>query len=245
MKNQTPQQSQLNEQSIRDAAAAALRDLQLDVEVKAVAADGKDWCIQFTADYNQFCDNFRDQFDKENSFEVMREKVKRYVLKQQQNKIRAGVRIRRGKAERPAPQATNLFETTLQAIEGIASQTAAVTGEVVRQATRLPETARKTLDEATNAATATATLVTQTIERIAEQPLARVTVKRARKATSKRASSKRSSSARKAVSKKASAKKGASKKKKGASKKKSATAAKSTSRSVKKRGGTKKRAKGK
>jgi hypothetical protein len=228
MKNEAPQHSQLNEQSIKDAAAAALHHLQLDVEAKAVSADGDAWCIQFTADYNQFCDSFRDQFGKENSFELIREKVKRHILKQQQNKIRAGVRIRRGKTKRPAPQPATLFETTLKTIEDIAGQTAEFAGEVIHQASSLPEAALRTLDEATKAANSTTTLITQAVERVAEQPSARVTVKAAAKAQSKR-----SSSARKAVVKKATAKKAASKK--------TRAAAKSTSRPGKKSGGTKKK----
>lgn len=242
MKNEAPPDNQLNERSIRDAAAAALQSLQLDVEVKAVEANGDDWCVQFTADYNQFCDSFRDQFGKENSFELVREKIKRYILKQQQNKIRAGVRIRRGKTKQAAPPPASFFETAMQTLEGIASQTTDLAGEVVKQASRLPETALETLDQATTAATSTAALVSQTIERVTEQPLARVTVKRARKATSKRKSSKRSSSKRSSTKRKAVAKKSSSKK---AASKKQRAAAKSTSRPVKKRGGTKKRAKGK
>jgi hypothetical protein len=239
MKNQEPQHNQLNKQSIKDAAAAALHDLQLDVEAKSVSADGDSWCIQFTAEYSRFCDTFHDQFGKPNSFELVREKVKRHILKQQQNKIRAGVRIRRGKAERPAPP-PSLFETTVKAIEGIASQTAAITGEIVSQASSLPETALRTLDEAATAVRTIVTQPSQPVESARQQPLARVTVKAtAGKAKRKRSAGKsksvRSSSARKASSKKAPAAKKTSGRKKRAT-------AKSTSRPSRKRGGTKKSA---
>jgi hypothetical protein len=243
MKKEAAQSNQLGEQLIMDAAAAALSDLQLDVEAREVVADGNDWCVRFSAEYSQFCDSFHDQYGKENSFELIREKIKRHILKHQQQKIRAGVRIRRGKTEQRA-QPPSLFETAAKAIGEVAGQTAEITGEIINQAARLPETALKVVDEATKVVGSTIGPTSQSVQSV-EQPLARVRIKAAATEPKRK---RLASSARKASSKKSTAsRKAASKKKRAAVKStaKSATksTAKPTSRSGKKRGGTKKSAK--
>lgn len=248
MTEEAPPKNPLGEQSIEEAATAAIHDLQLDVEVKEVSAEGDDWCVHFSAEYNQFCDTFRDQFDKENSFELIREKIKRHILKHQQNKIRAGVRIRRGKTERRA-EPPSLFETAVKAVGDIAGQTAGIAGEIINQASRLPETALTVADAAAKAASTIVEPAGSPPVRGFEQPLARVTIeKSARKTTRKRsssvskASSKKTSAKKTPTTKKAAAKKTASKK---ASSKKqqrpaAKSAAKSASRPAKARGGGKK-----
>ncbi|MBD0326618.1 MAG: hypothetical protein ICV68_09310 [Pyrinomonadaceae bacterium] len=237
MKKKEPQANQLDEQLIMKAAAAALSDLQLDIEAREVVADGDDWCVRFSSEYNQFCDTFRDQYDKENSFELIREKIKRHILKQQQNKIRAGVRIRRGKTERRT-QPPTLFETAVKAIGEVAGQTADITGEIINQASRLPETASKVFDETAKAISATIGPTSQSGESV-EQPLARVRIKVAAPKSKRKRST---SSARKSSAKKATTSRKAASKKKRTTKK---STVKSTSRIGKKRGGTKKSAKGK
>jgi hypothetical protein len=217
---------------------AATHDLQLDIEVKTIVADGDNWCVQFSTEYSQFCDTFRDQFGKENSFELIREKIKRHILKQQQNKIRAGVRIRRGKQERRAEPAT-LFETTVKAIGGIAGQTAELTGEIINQASKLPETALKALDETAKVVSTVIEPTSQSGQSV-EQPLARIRIKTAARKTKRKSSS----SARKATAKKASKSKKATSKKITSKKKRAAkSTAKPASRPGKKKGGTKKSAK--
>jgi hypothetical protein len=236
MKTETTKQNELDEQAITTAAAAALQDLELDIEVKSASADGERWCVQFTAEYRQFCDTFRDQFGKENSFELIREKIKRDLLKQQQNKIRSNVRIRRGKTEQRGPTSDNLLETALKTIGGAVGQTAEVAGEIIKQASSLPEQALTALADVTDGIGPSSTPPLQSGQDV-EQPLARVRVKVKTAAKSTR---KRSPSARKATSKKRAAAKKATKKaaKKAASKSKRASA-KATSKSGKKRASTK------
>ncbi|MDX6694709.1 MAG: hypothetical protein QOF02_2312 [Blastocatellia bacterium] len=179
MKDESPEKK-LDEQLIKEAAEAALSDLQLDAGVKSVAASGEEWRVQFTADYGQFSDSFQDRFGKENGFELIREKIKRHILKQQQNKIRAGVRIRRGKPERPRPT-ENLLESAVKTIGEVASQTAAFAGEIISQAISLPETALTALETAgetvIEGAGSAVETISQTATRVAQRPLARVRVK--------------------------------------------------------------------
>ena len=229
MKNEATEESKLDEQSITKAAAAALSDLQLDTEVKSVNADGDRWCVQFKSEYNQFCDTFRDQFGKENSFELVREKIKRSLLKQQQNKIRSSVRIRRGKTEQRRPSSDNLLQTALKTIEGAVGQTAEVAGEIIKQVSSLPEQASEILTDAAGGLSG-ATAPLQSGQGV-DQPLMRIRVKPAAKSTRKN-----SRSARQAASKKSTAKKAA---KKASVKSKKRTPAKATSKAAKKRASTK------
>lgn len=231
MKSKATEQNTLDEQAITKAATAALHDLELDIEVKSVLADGDNWCVQFTTEYRQFCDTFRDQFGKENSFELIREKIKRSILKQQQNKIRSGVRYRRGKTEQQRSTSDGLLETALKTIGGAVGQTAEAAGEIIKQASSLPEQALTALADATGGISALSGTSLQS-EQGVEQPLARVRVKVAAKSTAKR-----KPAARKATSKKGSAAKKAIKKK-AASKSKRAPA-KSSVKSGKKSVGTK------
>lgn len=238
MKKEAPQAAKLSEQSIREAANAAVHDLQLDVEVERVAAEGETWCVHFTADYRQFCDGFRDQFGKENGFELMREKIKRHILKQQQNKIRAGVRVRRGRAQ-PRPATDNFLETAVKTIEDVASQAVAVAGELINQAVSLPQTALKVFEaaaEIVSPAAEPSSHPAQKKETALEQPLARVRVKTTAAAKS---SGKSSSPARRATSKKSTA---ARKTAKAATKRTKRAASKFTSKSSSKKSRTKKSA---
>lgn len=227
MKNEAPQQNELDEQVIKEAATAAVHDLQLDAEVKSVSADGERWRIQFTVDYGEFCDSLRDSFGKENSFDLIREKVKRHILKQQQNKIRSGVRIRRGKQERRATS-SNLVATAAETIAEVVNQTAVVTGAIFGQAARLPRQALAALADA--AETAATAEPSPPPKRKTEEPLARVTVK-----TTAGKSSRRSSS----PARPATAKKSPATKKAGSKSKRSAV--KATSKSGQKKGRAKKR----
>ncbi len=238
MKKEAPNENRLDEQEITRAAQAAVEDLQLEVEVKSVAAEGERWCVQFTADYNQFCDSFRDQFGKANSFELIREKIKRHILKQQQSKIRAGVRVRRAKPK-PSASSDSLLETAWKTIEGAVSQTAEAAGEIVNQALSLPE----------QALTAIAAAPPQTLMRVTVKPAARKATRKSllspRKTTGKKAATTRKSASRKkkpAATKRAATKRTATKSnKKSASK----SSKKSATKASKKRGATKKGARGK
>lgn len=235
MKDKEPQRNKLDEQAIAAAATAAVQDLELDTEVKSVNADGDKWCVQFATEYRQFCDTFRDQFDKENSFELIREKIKRHILKHQQNKIRSNVRIRRGKTTESRSSSDNFLESAVKTITGAVGQTAGVAGEIINQASSLPEQALEALTGAAESIGTASNPPLQSAQSV-EQPLMRVRVK----TTSSKPTKKSSRSAHKAATKKSrAAKKSASK---SASKKASASA-KSTSKSAQKRGSKKARTK--
>ena len=222
MKNEAPNENRLDEQEITKAARAALEDLQLETEVKSVAAEGERWCVQFTADYNQFCDNFRDQFGKANSPELIREKIKRHILKQQQSKIRAGVRVRKVKPQ-PSAAPDNFLETAWKTIEGVVGQTADAAGEIVNQALGLPQQALTAIAETPSAP---------------PQPLMRVSVKSAARKSTKKSSR----SPRKTTRGKGPATRKDAGRKKPAAKKRTATKSseKSATKSPKKRSAPKK-----
>ena len=88
----------MEEKSIKRAAQEAVNDLELDCEVKEVcrSPNGDEWCVQFSGSYSQFCDKFQDQFERDNSTSVVREKIKKHLIKQV-DKIRRST----GKARRP------------------------------------------------------------------------------------------------------------------------------------------------
>src|SRR5215210_7262274 len=88
----------MDEQAITGAAEEAINDLQLDCKIKDVcrSPNGEQWCVQFSGKYGQFCDDFKDQFEKENSSSLVREKIKSHLLKQV-TKIRSTT----GKSRRP------------------------------------------------------------------------------------------------------------------------------------------------
>lgn len=233
--------NRLNEQSIGEAAAAALRGLELDAGVESVRAESDRWCVQFTTEYSQFCDTFRDQFGRENSFELVREKIKRHILKQQQNKIRSNVKIRRGKPQQQPRAATDtLLDTALKTIEGIAGQTAITAREIIDRAARLPEQALTML---ASAAAETASPILEEARMLSAtdgQTLSRVTVKADAGGKSTR---KRSAPASKKASKtRATTGKARSTSKKSAAVSKKSTAAKSTSGPTRKRSPTKRSA---
>jgi hypothetical protein len=135
--------SQLDEQAIRRAAEAAVNDLRINCSIEKVFKHPRSsdkWCVQFTADYGQFCDEFRNKSGQENSPEVMREKVKNYFLK-----MRKPVRVRRGsshKTERGI-QGSMLTAAPLEIVGQAIDQTTRLVGEVVNQVSSF---ARSALD---------------------------------------------------------------------------------------------------
>ncbi len=98
----------MDKEVITRAAEEAVRDLQLDCEITEIAKPlGKNtWCIQFTGSYGQFCDAFQDKAGEENSAPVIREKIKRFFLKQ-----RKPARIVRGR--NPSASARRSQESNL------------------------------------------------------------------------------------------------------------------------------------
>jgi hypothetical protein len=135
----------MDKEDIKRAAEQAVNDLRLDCEITDITRPlGKDaWCIQFTGSYGQFCDDFKDKAGNENSARVVREKIKRFFLKQ-----RKPVRIVRGKPQggrRAARQgAGDLLSTLLAAGEQVLKEASRITGEVMERAGNLNQAVLKT-----------------------------------------------------------------------------------------------------
>ncbi len=137
----------MDERAINGAAIAAINDLQLGCEIKDVcrSAGGDEWCIQFSGKYGHYCDAFKNQFGKESSAEVIREKIKGYLIKQV-NKIRTTT----GRRRKPAVVDTSekrelvsgILAAPLKLVEELFDRAAGIAGGVVRQASTVAETAR-------------------------------------------------------------------------------------------------------
>jgi hypothetical protein len=72
----------MDAETIRQEASDAILDLELDSKVTQVVQSGKNWCVQFEGDYGQYCDSFQNQFERDNSPRVIREKIKKHLLGQ-------------------------------------------------------------------------------------------------------------------------------------------------------------------
>jgi hypothetical protein len=139
----------MDKEEITRAAREAVNDLQLDCEITEINKPiGKDtWCIQFTGSYGQFCDSFHDKAGKENSARVVREKIKRFFLKQ-----RKPVRIVRGRSSavrgsRSSSSSggeSSLLGTLLEVGEGAIKQAARIGGEVIERAANVNRTVLET-----------------------------------------------------------------------------------------------------
>lgn len=135
----------MEKEDIKRAAEQAVSDLRLDCEITDITRPlGKDaWCIQFTGSYGQFCDSFHDKKGNENSARVVREKIKRFFLKQ-----RKPVRIVRGRPQTGRRSAgrggSGLLDTLLAAGEQVFKEASRITGEVMERAGNLNEAVLKT-----------------------------------------------------------------------------------------------------
>lgn len=135
--------SQMDEEVIKRAAEAAVNDLQLDCRIEKVfrhPRSNEKWCIQFTGDYGQFCDEFRNKSGQENSPELIREKVKIYFLKR-----RKPARVRRGSSRQTdrSEQGREISLAPLEIVGEAIDQTTRLVGEVINQVSGL---ARSALD---------------------------------------------------------------------------------------------------
>jgi hypothetical protein len=146
----------MDEQAINGAAIAAINDLQLDCEIKDVcqSSGGDEWCVQFSGKYGRFCDGFKNQFGKESSAEVIREKIKGYLIKQV-NKIRTTTGRRRKSAVVDSGEKheteSSIFTAPLKIVEELFDRAVSIAGGVVSQASNVAETARETVaDVASN-----------------------------------------------------------------------------------------------
>jgi hypothetical protein len=146
----------MDEKAINGAAIAAINDLQLDCEIKDVcqSSGGDEWCVQFSGKYGQFCDSFKNQFGKESSVEVVREKIKGYLIKQV-NKIRTTT----GRRRKPAivdsgekrETESSIFTAPLKIVEELFDRAVGIAGGVVSQTSNVTETARNVAESARDA----------------------------------------------------------------------------------------------
>lgn len=135
----------MNAETIEREARDALLDLQLDTTVSRVMQNGKNWCVQFSGDYNQFCDSFQNQFDRDNSPAVIRQKIKKHLLEQiTQLRNKGGRRTTRKGFDEDQPNVTELFKEaiteTTRAIGDAIDRTLGFTGATVQAATDAAET---------------------------------------------------------------------------------------------------------
>jgi hypothetical protein len=202
----------MDERVVNGAAIEAIHDLAVDCEIKQVckgSGEGE-WCVQFSGKYGQFCDNFQNQFGQENSPEVMREKIKAFLIKQVA-KIR-GTTGRKRKPARDAHQdrepSGGLLTEPLKLVGEVLGRATGMATQVVSQASAVADTARATLSAADLVSTEPATIGIQptALETQTEPPLrmpGRTTIKtparpkKAKKAT-KRAARQASQKAKKA-----------------------------------------------
>ena len=173
--------SQLDEQVITRAAEAAVNDLQLDCRIEKVFQHPRNkekWCIQFTGEYGQFCNEFRNKDGEENSPKLIREKIKSYFLR-----MRKPVRIRRGSSHMAGAerQESILPAAPLEIVGQAIDQTTRLVGDVINQVAGL---ARSAL--------ATEAVVSIDLPAITQQPPARKS-RRTTKEPSKRKAVKTSS----------------------------------------------------
>jgi hypothetical protein len=143
----------MDEGAINGAAIEAIKDLEIDCEIKEVRqpAGGDEWCIQFSGKYGQFCDEFKNQFGEESSHQVIREKIKSHLIKQV-SKIRSGT----GRKRQPAVSETDgsretedgILAAPLKMVGEVFDRLAGITGIVISQATTAAETAREAVADA-------------------------------------------------------------------------------------------------
>jgi len=139
----------VDEKVIKRAASEALSDLELDCEIKDVcrSPDGDQWCVQFSGSYSQFCDEFQDQFEHDNSASVVREKIKRHLIKQVDKIRRSKGKARRPKTAQSADQQANnnIIASPLDVIGDAVSRASEIAGDVIEQAATVADAARETL----------------------------------------------------------------------------------------------------
>ncbi|HJU54435.1 MAG TPA: hypothetical protein VJ715_07690 [Pyrinomonadaceae bacterium] len=211
----------MDERAINGAAIEAIRDLEVDCEIKEVCkgSEADEWCVQFSGKYGSFCDKFQNQFGQENSPEVMREKIKAFLIKQV-----AKIRSSTGRKRKPVAaagddrdSASRLLTEPLKLVGEVFSRATGMATQVVSQASAVAETARATLSAAdlgnTNPVTAgvqATALETQpkappktTGRTIIKAPAKakKATKRAARKGAKKAAASKTAARAKKAVKK--------------------------------------------
>lgn len=180
----------MDERMIKRAAFEAVSDLELDCEIKEVcrSPDGDEWCVQFSGNYSQFCDRFQDQFERDNSAQVVREKIKRHLIKQIDKVRRSTGKTRRPKnAKSEGQQADNNLTTSpLNLIGDVISRATGVAGDVMEQAAGIASAARQTLSSAADSISPVTIEIkssSSTKEKKTHAPRTHTTPKKSRKAS--------------------------------------------------------------
>ena len=143
----------MDERAINGAAIEAIKDLELDCEIKEVLkpSGGDEWCIQFSGKYGQFCDEFKNQFDEESSHQLIREKIKSHLIKQI-SKIRSGTGRKRKSTVTEADESreteSGILAAPLEMVGEVFDRITGITGIVINQATTVAETARDAVADA-------------------------------------------------------------------------------------------------
>jgi hypothetical protein len=185
----------MDERAINRAAIEAIRDLEIDCEIKEVcrAGSGDEWCIQFSGKYGQFCDEFKNQFGKESSPQVIREKIKSHLIKVV-NKIRSGTGRKRkpavGEQSDSRDAESSILAAPLKVVGEVFDRVAGIAGTVINQASTVADSAREVVaDMASNISPLTIEVSSTTREVKKRVPARSATKKavKARKAASAKA----------------------------------------------------------
>jgi hypothetical protein len=136
----------MDAETIKQEASDAILDLELDSKVTQVAQVGKNWCVQFEGDYGQYCDSFQNQFERDNSPRVIREKIKKHLLGQITQLRNKGGRhtTRKSFDEEARPNMPELFQEavteTARAIGDAIDRTLGFTGTITQAASDAAQT---------------------------------------------------------------------------------------------------------
>lgn len=218
----------MEEKAIRRAAQEAVNDLELECEIKEVCRSpgGDEWCVQFSGNYSQFCDKFQDQFEKDNSLLVIREKIKRHLLKQVDKIRRSTGKTRRPKAKDNVQTegASGFLGSPLKMIGDVLGGATQIAGGVIDRAAEVAEAARQTVvnmdSELLPAKVELSAESDAEVKRVRRKPSSRTTIKPGKAQTKRAAKTARKPSTR--AGKKAKKASPASKKSGGKAKKASA-----------------------
>jgi hypothetical protein len=143
----------MGEEIIRREASLAIDDLELDVAVTAVTQSGDNWCVQFAGDYTQFCDTFKNQFKRDNSPRVIREKIKKHLMGQITQLRNKG----RNRASRTGFDAGDSSPNVTGLMQDAVTQTARAVGEAIDRTLGITTAAIKSAGDLSETLTAKAT----------------------------------------------------------------------------------------
>jgi hypothetical protein len=110
--------------------------------------DGEQWAVRFSGKYGQFCDKLQDNFGKESSPRVVREKIKRHLLKQVEQ-IRKGEgrsKITRGRSRAGGrKEPSGILSTPLDVLSDIFGRASGIATDLFNRASGAAETASESV----------------------------------------------------------------------------------------------------